>query len=81
MGRKFIIANTVDHRVPISEGGDPFPGHDGLSVLLSRLSWREDCTRSRSGRDQEHEAEARVQPGRDAARSRIIRGTRKIAQS
>lgn len=24
-------ANTVDHVVPISEGGPPFPGHDGLA--------------------------------------------------
>ncbi|GAB5375000.1 MAG: hypothetical protein AcusKO_14620 [Acuticoccus sp.] len=24
-------ANTVDHVRPISEGGDPFPGHDGLA--------------------------------------------------
>ena len=23
-------ANTVDHRVPISDGGPAFPGHDGL---------------------------------------------------
>lgn len=25
------LANTVDHIVPISEGGAPFPGHDGLA--------------------------------------------------
>jgi 5-methylcytosine-specific restriction protein A len=25
------LANTVDHRVPISAGGAPFPGHDGLA--------------------------------------------------
>lgn len=31
MGRRYVIANTVDHRVPISDGGDPFPGHDGLA--------------------------------------------------
>ena len=31
MGRPLVIANTVDHRVAISEGGDPFPGHDGLA--------------------------------------------------
>lgn len=24
-------ANTVDHVVPISDGGHPFPGHDGLA--------------------------------------------------
>ena len=30
-GRPFIIANTVDHRLAISEGGNPFPGHDGLA--------------------------------------------------
>lgn len=26
-----MLANTVDHRTPISAGGDPFPGHDGLA--------------------------------------------------
>lgn len=30
MGRGPVPANTVDHRHPISEGGNPFPGHDGL---------------------------------------------------
>lgn len=30
-GRPFIIANTVDHRHAISDGGNPFPGHDGLA--------------------------------------------------
>ena len=30
MGR-LTPANTVDHRVPISEGGPAFPGHDGLA--------------------------------------------------
>lgn len=25
------VANTVDHVVPISAGGDPFPSHDGLA--------------------------------------------------
>jgi len=28
---RMVLANTVDHRVPISAGGDPFPGHDGLA--------------------------------------------------
>ncbi|WP_394437025.1 HNH endonuclease [Sphingobium naphthae] len=31
MGSPYVIANTVDHRVPISEGGPAFPGHDGLA--------------------------------------------------
>jgi 5-methylcytosine-specific restriction protein A len=31
MGRPFVRANTVDHRVPISQGGPPFPDHDGLA--------------------------------------------------
>jgi 5-methylcytosine-specific restriction protein A len=31
MGKPYVIANTVDHRVPISEGGHAFPGHDGLA--------------------------------------------------
>lgn len=31
LGKPFIIANTVDHRVAISEGGPAFPGHDGLT--------------------------------------------------
>ena len=26
-----VMANTVDHIVPISEGGLAFPGHDGLA--------------------------------------------------
>jgi hypothetical protein len=30
MGRT-ALANTVDHRVPIKAGGDPFPPHDGLA--------------------------------------------------
>lgn len=31
MGRKLVTANTVDHIVPVSEGGHPFPNHDGLA--------------------------------------------------
>jgi 5-methylcytosine-specific restriction protein A len=31
MGRRYVTANTVDHRKPISEGGEPFPDHDGLA--------------------------------------------------
>jgi 5-methylcytosine-specific restriction protein A len=31
VGRKHMLANTVDHRHPISEGGPAFPGHDGLA--------------------------------------------------
>lgn len=27
----YRLANTVDHRLAISEGGHPFPGHDGLA--------------------------------------------------
>lgn len=30
MGR-LTPANTVDHITPVSEGGDPFPAHDGLA--------------------------------------------------
>ena len=30
MGR-IVVANTVDHVVPISAGGPAFPGHDGLA--------------------------------------------------
>ena len=30
MGKPYVIANTVDHVHPISEGGPAFPGHDGL---------------------------------------------------
>ncbi len=29
------FANTVDHIVPISAGGPPLPGHDGLSSLCA----------------------------------------------
>lgn len=32
-GRGPVAANTVDHRVPISDGGDAFPSHDGLASL------------------------------------------------
>jgi 5-methylcytosine-specific restriction enzyme A len=31
MGKPYVIANTVDHRHAISEGGPAFPGHDGLA--------------------------------------------------
>ncbi|QQN74828.1 HNH endonuclease signature motif containing protein [Croceicoccus sp. YJ47] len=31
MGKPYVIANTVDHVVPISDGGLAFPGHDGLT--------------------------------------------------
>lgn len=34
MGR-LTPANTVDHREPISAGGHPFPGHDGLASYCS----------------------------------------------
>ena len=27
---RIVPANTVDHVKPISQGGDPFPDHDGL---------------------------------------------------
>lgn len=30
MGKPYVLANTVDHVHPISEGGPAFPGHDGL---------------------------------------------------
>lgn len=30
MGRPYVLANTVDHVRPISEGGHPFPDHEGL---------------------------------------------------
>ncbi len=29
--KRLTLANTVDHRVAISDGGAPFPGHDGLA--------------------------------------------------
>lgn len=29
-------AQAVDHRKPISDGGDPFPSHDGLASLCYR---------------------------------------------
>ncbi len=28
-----VLANTVDHVVPVSAGGSAYPGHDGLSSL------------------------------------------------
>jgi 5-methylcytosine-specific restriction protein A len=30
MGEPYVIANSVDHVQPISDGGQPFPCHDGL---------------------------------------------------
>ena len=30
MGR-MVLANTVDHRISVNAGGDPFPSHDGLA--------------------------------------------------
>lgn len=30
---RLTIANTVDHRTPISAGGEPFPSHEGLTSL------------------------------------------------
>lgn len=32
---KYQLAVAVDHRKPISDGGDPFPGHDGLASLCT----------------------------------------------
>lgn len=32
---RITIANTVDHIVPISQGGDPFPSHDDLRSLCA----------------------------------------------
>src|SRR5262245_33943905 len=32
---RLTAANTVDHVVPISEGGPPFPDHDGLASYCS----------------------------------------------
>ena len=29
--QRLSVANTVDHRLAISDGGAPFPGHDGLA--------------------------------------------------
>ena len=31
MGSRYVIANTVDHRHAMSEGGPAFPAHDGLA--------------------------------------------------
>lgn len=31
MGKPHVLANTVDHRHAIKDGGNPFPGHDGLA--------------------------------------------------
>ena len=28
---RLVIATTVDHVRPVSNGGDPFPGHEGLA--------------------------------------------------
>src|SRR5688500_9031620 len=29
-GKPYVLANTVDHVHPISDGGPAFPGHEGL---------------------------------------------------
>lgn len=55
-GRKFIIANTVDHRHPISEGGDPFPGHGGLA------SYCPGCHSAKTARGTEHGAVKSTKP-------------------
>ena len=31
-----VVANTVDHILPIRQGGDPFPALDGLMSLCER---------------------------------------------
>ena len=31
MARKYILPNTIDHRLPISDGSTEFPSYDGLA--------------------------------------------------
>jgi len=42
-----VMANTVDHVIPISSGGDPFPAHDGL------VSYCAPCHSSKTARGSE----------------------------
>lgn len=43
---RLVEAQHVDHKRPISDGGDPFPGLDGLDSLCaschSRKTWHTD---------------------------------------
>ena len=47
---RLTVANTVDHRVPISAGGPAFPSHDGLASLCAS------CHSRKTARGVEHGA-------------------------
>ena len=55
MGR-LTVANTVDHVRPISEGGAPFPGHDGLA------SYCPACHSAKTARGKEAGAVKSIKP-------------------
>lgn len=57
MGR-LRAANTVDHVVPISEGGPPYPDHDGLA------SYCPSCHSAKTARGTEAGAAATSKPRR-----------------
>jgi 5-methylcytosine-specific restriction protein A len=57
MGR-LVIANTVDHAVPVSAGGHPFPGHDGL------VSYCPSCHSAKTARGSEAGAARSAKPRR-----------------
>lgn len=58
MGKPHVLANTVDHRVPISEGGPAFAGHDGLA------SYCPACHNAKTARGSEHGAVRSNKPRR-----------------
>ena len=47
---RLVTANTVDHVHPISEGGHPFPGHDGLASYCPACHSRKTARGSEAGR-------------------------------
>lgn len=55
---KITLANTVDHVHPISEGGHPFPDHDGLA------SYCPACHSSKTARGAEAGAARSTKPRR-----------------
>jgi 5-methylcytosine-specific restriction protein A len=58
MGSKYVMANTVDHVVPISAGGPAFPGHDGLAAYCAS------CHSAKSARGPEAGAIKTTRPRR-----------------
>ena len=47
---RLVVANTVDHVHPISEGGPAFPSHDGLASYCPACHSRKTARGSEAGR-------------------------------